>query len=334
MISVEQAKELILNNCQASGKSIKINCHKAVGRILATDISAPIDLPPFRQSAVDGYGIKLSDSIKENWKLIDEVRAGEYKEHPVGKNEAVRIFTGARVPDEVDCVIMQEFIDIKDNHLSTSNKELLKHNANIRLKGEQIQKGSIALRKGTILSPAAIGFLNALGIAEVEVVAQPVVGILVTGSELQSPGEPLGKAQIYESNAIMLKAVLQDTLAIEKINIFRVKDDFALTKELIQKTVLDSDLVIITGGVSVGKYDYVRQALEDLGAEDIFFKIAQKPGKPLYFGKLNGIAIFGLPGNPAASLTCYYEYVYPWLIKSLNYTRHHLHKKNLNLSNS
>jgi molybdopterin molybdotransferase len=185
---------------------------------------------------------------------------------------------------------------------------LLVHGSNIRAKGSQIRKGDVVLRKGQVINPAAIGLLASLGIVKVKVFSGPRVTLIVTGNELCEPGTLLKDGQVYESNSYCLRAALESMNCVQMEIVF-VGDDEKQTVEKLKSAIEKSDMVLVTGGISVGKYDFVGKALQQLGVQIIFYKIAQKPGKPLFFGKLNKSLIFGLPGNPAAALSCFYEYV-------------------------
>ncbi|HEY0750576.1 MAG TPA: molybdopterin molybdotransferase MoeA, partial [Chitinophagaceae bacterium] len=184
----------------------------------------------------------------------------------------------------------------------------LKIGDNVRPRGSEITKGSIALEKGSRLSPAAIGFIAGIGITELTVYPSPVVSIIVTGNELQVPGEPLLYGQVYESNSYSLKAALSKS-GVSVSEIYRVEDQLESLRSTLTQALLKSDIVLITGGISVGDYDFTLKASLLCGVEQVFHKIKQKPGKPIFFGKKGNKLVFGLPGNPSSVLTCFYEYV-------------------------
>jgi len=311
MISVPTALSII-SNTPCITRTLKLPIKEVNGLIVSKDINSPIHMPPFRQSAMDGYAVWKAD--KDSYEIIGEVKAGDSNDYALQPGQGVRIFTGARVPDQADTVIIQEHVVKTENIISVA-KEIRK-NQNIRPVGEQIQKGTIAITKGTQLTPAAIGFLAGIGITEVEVYTPPKVGIITTGNELIRPGEELSEGKIYESNSIQLQAVLKQ-YQVRNIRTYNVQDEFQQTKETIQQSIRENDLVLISGGISVGDYDFVKQALEELLTEELFYKIKQKPGKPLYFGANNNTLIFALPGNPASSLTCFYIYVLPIIQKMM-----------------
>ncbi len=309
MISPENAIHKIVEFTPTMPRE-EMALQRALGRILAEDVMSQIDMPPFDQSAMDGYAVQ---NISSNaFEIIGEHKAGDKPTYELRENEAIRIFTGAIVPDSASAVVKQE--DVKrSNHVINVNGKPIVSGANIRLKGEQIKKGNIAAKEGTPLQAGAVGYLSTLGVTEVVVSKQPTVTIITTGNELVASGNELKPGQIYESNSIMLSAALfREGL---KPNIVIIEDDRNITRQVLKDAIEESDAVLITGGISVGDYDFVYDALQALQVEDIFYKVAQKPGKPLYVGKRNQTMIFGLPGNPAAALTCYYLYVTPSLRK-------------------
>lgn len=316
MISVEEAKQLIENNI-VTNERIIISLVNAVNYNLSKDVIAPINMPPFRQSAMDGYALRLQNS--EIYSVIDEVKAGDSHIPILNKGEAIRIFTGAAVPDTANAVIMQEKVTIENGKLTL--QKIVLSEENIRPMGEQVKKGAISLKEGTKLTPAAIGYLASLGITEVEVYKKPSIAIVVTGNELTAPGSPLEYGKIYESNSIMLASALS-SLNYTDVSIHKVEDDYINTRNLLNTIINENDLVLITGGISVGDYDFVGKALQELAVEEVFYKVKQKPGKPLFFGKKETSRIFALPGNPAAALSCFYIYAYPALQKmsgAINY---------------
>ena len=212
---------------------------------------------------------------------------------------------------------MMSVMDKSESRISVENAVLtiesqLSINANIRALGEQIHENETALKKGTHLTPAAIAFLASLGITEVEVFTKPSIVIVVTGNELVTPGNKLEYGQIYESNAIMLQSALKQS-GYHDISVFKVNDDYNNTVNMLDKAISNHDLVLVSGGISVGDYDFVGKALNELDVEQLFYKVKQKPGKPLFFGKKDRKIIFALPGNPAAVLSCFYIYALPTL---------------------
>lgn len=320
MIQVEQALSIIENNTLTMPIR-KIKVSKSLGFILAEDLYSPMDMPPFRQSAMDGYA--FSHSELTTFEVISTSQAGDYSNIKLDKNRAIRIFTGAFVPDNLDTVVMQEHTSVIDTTLEIKKMPIVF--ANIRNQGEQIKENQLVLEKDTLINPAAIGFIACLGITEITVYAKPNVAILVTGNELVKPGKPLPKGKIYESNSIMLETALKE-IGIKKIRTFKVKDDLNATKKALKNCLLNFDVVLVSGGISVGDYDFVKEALLSNGVEELFYKINQKPGKPLFFGKKDKTIVFALPGNPASTLTSFYIYVVPALKKRMGFEAIHLPK--------
>ncbi len=318
MISVEQALDIVQNNIVSTLKFERIDVKKAMGCILNEDIISPMDMPPFRQSAMDGYALCLNGESTYN--IIGEVKAGDHYQPNLKKGEAVRIFTGAPVPESANAVVMQEKVTIKQRELFLESAVSV--DDNIRPLGEQVTKGQIALKKGTSVSPAAIGFITSLGITEIVVYTQPSIAIVVTGNELVEAGKDLAFGQIYGSNAVMLTSALNKS-GFQNVSSFKVDDDYNKTLDVLGQVISNHDVVLVSGGISVGDYDFVGKALQELGVEQVFYKVKQKPGKPFFFGKKEKKVVFALPGNPAAALSCFYIYVNPALQKmsgNMNYT--------------
>ncbi len=310
MITVEEAFELLENNVIPTQISILCKTTNALGLVLAEDLSSPINMPPFRQSAMDGYALNIHNG--SSYTIIDEVKAGDGHQPILKAGDAVRIFTGSAVPNTANTVVIQEKVTVDKNHLQLNNSVKIKEN--IRSKGEQIKDGDIALKKGTKLTPAAIGFLLTLGIIKVPVFKKPKIGLVITGNELIKAGQPLSYGKIYESNSGMLYTGLLG-LGYTDVTQYKVKDDYYNTVMILDKVISENDMILITGGISVGDYDFVGKALLELGTEQVFYRVKQKPGKPLFFGKIKNKPIFALPGNPASALSNFYVYVHPALEK-------------------
>jgi molybdopterin molybdotransferase len=311
VISVSEAKNIIANNVTAL-QPVMVSLKDAVGLVLAEDVYAALNIPAFRQSAMDGYGFRFDDYVAKKEIIINgEVPAGSEALITVGTQQAVRIFTGAPIPEGVDTVVMQEKVSVQDKQLFIQDDQLLK-GLNVRAIGSEIALGELALEKETMLSPAAIGFLAGIGVTAVKVYPTPAITIIVTGNELQEPGNALKAGQVYESNSLMLTAILQQ-LHINTITVVKAADDLTTLQNVLQAALQNSDVVLLTGGVSVGDYDFVVEAATRAGITQLFHKIKQKPGKPLFFGTKEAKLVFGLPGNPSSVLTCFYEYVIPAL---------------------
>lgn len=313
MISILEAIQLVKNNSYPLLLSTIKPIEKAGGYQLFNDVISPLNMPPFRQSAMDGYAVCLHDSLA--YTLIGEIKAGDSLQPHLKKGEAVRIFTGAPVPDTANAVVMQEKVSVAGSKITLETQIPLNHN--IRPVAEQVKKDALALSKNTKLTPAAIGYLASLGIQNVIVFKKPTIAIVTTGNELVEPGQALTYGKIYESNSKMLQNALYN-LKFYDVTIHKVEDDYNKTKAILESVITENDLVIISGGISVGDYDFVGKALEELKVEALFYKVKQKPGKPLFFGKKDKTLIFALPGNPAAALTCFYAYVYIALQKMMD----------------
>lgn len=308
-IEVSEAQNLIRENIKLPDP-IKVSISAAMGLILAEDIYSLTDVPPFNQSSMDGYAFNYEGWKQNNMLAIEGLsQAGLAEQNPLQANNTCRIFTGAAVPPGADTVVMQEKVDIQEGKLIIKDSNLIA-GQNVRIQGSEAKKGELALEKGCLLNAPAIGFIAGLGIHELMVHPRPTISIILTGNELQQPGLPLFYGQVYESNSYALSAAIRE-LGILNVDVFSAEDDLKILTEVLAIAMEQSNLILLTGGVSVGDYDFVIRAAEANGVEQIFHKIRQKPGKPIYFGKKGNKYIFGLPGNPASVLTCFYEYVYP-----------------------
>lgn len=307
MIGVEEAKKLVWEQEVAPHEEAR-SVSESLGYVLAEDIISPMEMPPFPQSAMDGYAIKGNASV---FTLAGETKAGDQHRIVLEEGQACRVFTGSAVPENATAVIMQEKV-VQDNQQITINDDITA-GKNIRPVGEQLRKGELVLKKGHVLTPASLGILHTLGITAVSVYRKPVLSLILTGNELVHAGELLHYGQIYESNSITLSSALaQQGFSISSSS---VKDDYEATVKELSARIEKSDVMIISGGISVGDYDFVGKALREIGVEEVFYKVRQKPGKPLFFGKKENKFVFALPGNPAAALTCLYIYVIPLLKK-------------------
>ena len=330
MISVQEAKQIIKQTTDPL-RPVTIPLLQATGLIAAENIYAPIDIPSFHQSAMDGYAF-LFDENTTHFSVTESVAAGSVLNTFIQPAQAVRIFTGAALPEGVDTVLIQEKAIIHDKILQVNYTDVQK-NANVRYKGSEIKKGDLALAKNTNITPGIIGFLASLGITEIMAIPKPSVAIIVTGNELQKPGTAIRPGKVFESNSYVLRSALQQ-LHLNNISVFECKDDLPAISITIGQCITHHDIVLITGGISVGDFDYVAEALAMNGVEKLFHKIRQKPGKPLFFGKKEQCRVFGLPGNPASVLTCFYEYVTIAIEQQMQLRESITRKKYLKLSDT
>ena len=307
MISVFEAKKKIEQSVVALD-ILNVALQDAANLRLAQDIYASSDIPAFPQSSMDGYAFAFNDwKHEKQLKITGIIAAGSEHVLQHDQGTAVRIFTGAAVPHGADTVVMQEKVHIEDGKLKILDDKILQGNS-VRPKGSEIKAGELALSKNMILSPGAIGFLAGIGTSHVKVFPNPKISIIITGNELIQPGNSLNYGQVYDSNSFTLQTVLRQS-RIKETEVYYATDNPEIVTDTLALALEKSDVVLFTGGVSVGDYDFVLQACRECGVEEVFHKIKQRPGKPLYFGKKGNKLVFGLPGNPSSVLTCYYQYV-------------------------
>lgn len=303
LITVDQALDLILQHTQGlATESLELN--GALNRYLAQEVYSAINLPLFSQSAVDGYAICTQSAIEPHseFKLIGEIQAGHSSELQLKAGQAVRIFTGAKIPFGTTTVARQEMVNVLDS-TRIAITEHLHANADIRNVGEEISVGQLLAHKGQFLSVGAIASLSMAGIQNVEVFRYPQVAVVITGDEVASSIEDFAAGKIFDANAPLIQAWFQN--AGQQVEVFHVADTEDAVKALIQELSDSHDVILTTGGVSVGDYDFIRPVALDLGFEQLFWKVKQKPGKPMFFAELTRpdrtcCYLLGLPGNPAA----------------------------------
>ncbi|MFW2044579.1 molybdopterin molybdotransferase MoeA [Acinetobacter variabilis] len=303
LITVDQALELILQHTQVlATERLKLN--QALNRYLAEDIYSGINLPLFSQSAVDGYALCTQSAIQpeREFQLIGEIRAGQQGELQLQDGQALRIFTGAKIPLGTTTVARQEIVQVIDSS-RIKIMEQLKAHADIRDVGEEISVRQLLANKGQQLSVGAIASLSMAGINTVEVFQYPKVAVVITGDEVAESIEDFVAGKIFDANGPLIEAWFQQ--AGQQVEIFHVADTEAAVRKLIQELSASHDLILTTGGVSVGDYDFIRPVALNLGFEQIFWKVKQKPGKPMFFAQLqrndsSHCYLLGLPGNPAA----------------------------------
>jgi molybdopterin molybdotransferase len=312
LIAIDQAIEHVLAQTRAlAAQTVTID--EALHRVLAADIRAAGDVPPFPCSAMDGYAL-LAGPSGRRLRIVGESRAGVPSRHRLGGGEAIRVSTGAAIPPGAESVIPQEDVDLDDGSedvIVTCQDSPA--GAHVRGAGEDMRAGTTVLRAGHWLGPVQLGAAVAAGAGTVEAVRRPRVAVLCTGDELRAPGEPLGPGEIHNSNAPMLTGLSLDAGA-EVGPAGRLPDDRQATIDGIGAAIDDSDVVIITGGVSVGPHDHVKPALSALSVRELFWSVALQPGKPTWFGVAgDGTLVFGLPGNPVSAVVTFSLFVAPAL---------------------
>ncbi|MBU6340793.1 MAG: molybdopterin molybdotransferase MoeA [Bacteroidetes bacterium] len=292
---------------------------QAQGLVLSRAVFAPLDVPMFDQSAMDGYACS---GLLSEYHCVDVVQAGDSRNIVLKPGECVRIYTGARVPKGTDWVLMQEKSSIQGETVHVLDEKPA-IGQNIRRQGSQIRAGERALEAGTVLSPGALGFLAMLGFGEVWVYARPRVGVLVTGNEIKAAGSILKPGEIYESNSILLKSALKQ-LGLETEKSLQTLDNVPDIRAALERLENACDVLLVTGGISVGDFDLVGPVLQEMGCKTLFYKVAQKPGKPLFVGFLGQKLVIAMPGNPGAVMSCFYVYVWPALRSLMGFGNPHL----------
>jgi molybdopterin molybdotransferase len=292
----------------------RVNLQSALDRVLAEDISAPFDVPPHRNSAMDGYALRTAD-LPEEGDITLQITGKSFAGAPfpgiVREGECVRIMTGAVVPEGADTVVMQEQVVADGDHATIPSA--VRPGGNIRHPGEDMKAGATVLKAGHLLTAADIGLIASLGIGEVTLVRKPRVAIFSTGDELKGIGQVLSEGDIYDSNRYTLKALLS-RYGVEIIDLGVIPDDHSMIRTVLNQAAGIADLVITSGGVSVGEADFVKQTLDELGQIG-FWRIAMKPGKPLAFGNLGKAFFLGLPGNPVSVMATFILFARPALMK-------------------
>ncbi|MEA2375799.1 MAG: molybdopterin molybdotransferase [Thermoleophilaceae bacterium] len=279
----------------------------ALGRTLVQAVSSPLDLPPFDSSAMDGYAVVAGAAA--DLPVVGEARAGAPAERELRPGEAMAISTGAALPAGADAVVPVERVALSDGRVSVPDSE---PGAHVRRAGEDVRAGQPVLPPGTDLGPAEVAVLASLGLEHVRCGAVPRVAVLVTGDELVPPGRPLGPGQIRDSNATALAAqAMRAGARVQSVE--HVGDDRELTIEALSRAVAAADAVCVSGGVSVGPHDHVKPALAAIGAEELFWGVALKPGKPTWFGTAGDALVFGLPGNPVSAMVTFHLFARPAL---------------------
>lgn len=310
-ISVESARQKILAKISPIATTEKLTLHQSLNRVLAQDIVSTLKVPGHTNSAMDGYALSGDDlpgTTPRQYSVIGTAFAGQPFKDQCHAGQCVRIMTGAAMPAGTDTVVMQEHSEkITDTKIRLAAGH--KKDQNVRQAGEDIAEGSIVLKEGHYIQAADLGVMASIGIAEISVYRRPRIAFFSTGDELRSVGEPLNTGDIYDSNRYSLHGMLSQ-LNVEIIDLGVVKDKLKDLREAFETAASKADLVITTGGVSVGEADFVKNIVEEMGEIHIW-KIAMKPGRPVTFGELDHAVFFGLPGNPVSVMTTFYQFALP-----------------------
>jgi molybdopterin molybdotransferase len=296
LLTLEAAQALVLERAHPLGAE-RVRLEEAGGRVLAETATAFVDLPPFPSSAMDGYALRSADT-PGTLPVVARIAAGSPAERSLAVGEAMGISTGGVVPDGADAVIQHEVVVETDNEITVPTA--VAQGANIRPTGRDVVAGGAVISAGTRLGAPQIGALAAAGVAEVVCTERPRAAVLTTGSELRAPGSPLGPGEVYEANGVMLAAQLEAEGAVVT-RLAAVVDDESAHRRAIEQG-LEHDVLVTSGGVSVGPHDLVRRVEAELGVEEVFWRVAVRPGKPVSFGIRGRALVFGLPGNPVSSL--------------------------------
>ena len=311
-LSVDEARAAILSQINTTERTTMAPIRDSLGAIAADDVPSPFNVPPHDNSAMDGFACAYRDAAEKNpLTIAGESFAGRPYPKALQPGEAVKIMTGATIPAGADVVIPIEDIDSSEHGQLRFGDRKIKPNQHIRRAGEDLQAQQIAVAAGTRIGAAEIGLLASLGIATINIYEPLRIAFFSTGDELRSIGQPLGVGEIYDSNRHTLHAMIA-ALGMIPIDLGRVADDEERLREALHQAASQADVVITSGGVSVGEADYIRALLAQLG-DVLFWKIAMRPGRPLAYGKINiggsAVDFFGLPGNPVSVMVCFYQFI-------------------------
>ena len=319
LITIAEARERVLRAAHPLGTE-RVAIDEAHDRVLAADVTAIGNVPPFPCSAMDGYAIVHGDAGR-TLAVVGESRAGTPSATALSDGSAIRISTGGAIPAGATAVIPQENVEVRDGTIFTHGAVMA--GDHVREAGEDMRSGETVLRAGMTLGAAELGAAVAAGAGELTVYRRPRVQVLCTGDELRAPGEPLGPGEIHNSNAPMLDALAAAEGAIAG-TARRLPDDRAATEAGLTSALDTADVVIVSGGVSVGPHDHVKPALAGLGVEEVFWRVALQPGKPTWFGRRGAVLVFGLPGNPVSAVVTFSLFVRPALAALQGRTDEHL----------
>ena len=308
LITIADARELVTATAEPLGVEA-VAIADARDRVLAADVEAAGNVPPFACSAMDGYAVTAGPADRR-LKIAGESRAGAPAGRQLGDGETIRISTGGAIPAGATAIIPQENVEVLDASIVT--RTAVTEGEHVRHSGEDMRAGATVLRTGTVLGAAELGAAVSAGARELLVARRPRVQVLSTGDELRAPGEPLGPGEIHNSNGPMLVALAEHQGAVCP-PAGRLPDDRAATEAGLERALQSADVVIVTGGVSVGPHDHVKPALARLGVEQVFWRVALQPGKPTWFGRRGSVLVFGLPGNPVSAVVTFGLFVRPAL---------------------
>lgn len=313
MIPIEEA-EKILSGVSAVPDIESIALPESLGRILAQDIVSAISMPPFDKSAMDGYAL-ISGDNSGRFEVVDIIAAGQVPQKTITAGQCAKIMTGAMVPPGADRVVKVEVTEEKDGFMTITGED---PRENICKCGEDVKPGDVLLTAGHIIRPPEVGIIASMGLDRVQVYKAPVVGIITTGSEIREPGQPLQPGQIYNSNAYSIGAQAS-RIGAKVVYAGIVSDDIADIRDRIGHTIKETQVVLISGGVSMGDYDFVPRILKDLGVKLYFDKVAIQPGKPTVFGSKGDTLVFGMPGNPVSTFVIFEIFVRSVLCRLMGY---------------
>lgn len=308
--SLDEALTRLLGAVAPLGRVERVSTFEALGRVLAAEVVSTLDVPPADNTAMDGYALRVADAAADVLPISQRVPAGSVPQ-PLQPGTAARIFTGAPIPPGADCVVMQELCEAVEGGVRV--KAQPSPGQHIRRRGEDVQQGATVLAAGHKLDAAALGLAASVGAATLQVAARPRVALFSTGDELVMPGEPLKPGAIYNSNRFTLRGLLQG-LGCEVIDLGIVPDSLDATRAALREAAAQADLIITSGGVSVGEEDHLRPAVQAEGRLDLW-QIALKPGKPLAFGQVKNAWFIGLPGNPVSSFVTFLLLVRPVILR-------------------
>lgn len=320
-LQVSEAQRIVLDSVATLGVE-QVKLEQSLGRVLAEEVCANRDQPPYDISAMDGYALRSADlaTVPATLEIVEDIKAGDMPKKMLASGQCARIMTGAPMPQGADAVIRVEDTEAKPDNRVQIN-QAVKPGNDIRRLGENMRNGEVVLSPGTEITPGVIGVLATVKCAAVQVYRQPRVAILSTGNELEGLDEPVDPNKIPNSNSYALMGQVQ-ALGIEPVLLGIARDDPVELEQYLRRG-LEYDVLLVSGGTSVGVHDYVRPTIEALGAKMLFWRVAMKPGHPVAFGKVGEKIIFGLPGNPVSSMVCFEQFVVPALRRMMGHARTH-----------